>query len=108
MDVHNKMNSLGTWLRELREARNLTLSEVAAATGPMDQSTLGKIERGDKVPTAAQASKLAAFFEVPVAEIESRRIEETIRRKYGQSAAGQEAILRIAEDTPRYGKKADG
>lgn len=57
------MDSLALRLRNLRQARKLTQSDVARAVG-VDRSHLSKIETGVDIPGRAALTGLAAFFSV--------------------------------------------
>ncbi len=59
---------LGIRLRALRSARGWTLARASQATG-LARSTLSKIENGRMSPTYDNVLKLAAGFEVDVAEL---------------------------------------
>lgn len=49
-------------LRDLREKRGLTLSEVAHAIGGIDAGNLSRIERGEQVPRRDTALKIRGFY----------------------------------------------
>lgn len=53
--------SVGTILRNLREAKNLLLREVAASIS-IDPTLLSKIERDERLPTREQVKALSAFY----------------------------------------------
>lgn len=54
-------SSVGTVLRNLREAKSLLLREVAASIG-IDPTLLSKIERDERMPTREQVGALSAFY----------------------------------------------
>lgn len=54
-------NSLGKWLRELRNARGVPLRIVAAAA-EMDTALLSKVELEQRLPTEKQTAAPASFF----------------------------------------------
>jgi len=58
----------GATLTALRERSGLTLTDLAALTG-IERSLLGKIERGTRNGTGAQALRLAEALRVPVVAI---------------------------------------
>lgn len=89
---------LGERLRELREARGLTLRAVAEATG-MDLTHLQKIELGQRLPTEEQTTRLAKFFKLDETETQARRIAEEFRRYYADNPAAPQA-LQILNDLP--------
>jgi transcriptional regulator with XRE-family HTH domain len=51
----------------------------------MDSTLLSKIETGKRRPTAPQLAALAGFYSVDVAPLESLRLVEEIRERYGDS-----------------------
>lgn len=89
---------LGEGLRELREARGLTLRAVAEATD-MDLTHLQKIELGQRLPTEEQTTRLAKFFKLDETETQARRIAEEFRRYYADNPAAPQA-LQILNDLP--------
>jgi len=54
-------SEFGGWLRALRENKGAIQRAVATAAD-MDSSHLGKVERGERLPTAEQATAIARFF----------------------------------------------
>jgi transcriptional regulator with XRE-family HTH domain len=57
--------TFGTLLRHIRKSRALTLAQVSAATG-IDQATISKMERGDRLPPELHALlKVASALEIP-------------------------------------------
>jgi transcriptional regulator with XRE-family HTH domain len=59
---------LGKAIRELREARGLTLDALAAKAG-MHTTYLSRIERAHSSPTWEKITSLADALELPVSEI---------------------------------------
>lgn len=59
---------LGKAIRELREARGLTLDALAAEAG-MHTTYLSRIERAHSSPTWEKVSSLAEALDLPVSEI---------------------------------------
>jgi HTH-type transcriptional regulator, competence development regulator len=55
------MKTIGTILRELREAKGLLLREVGASLS-IDPTILSKIERDGRMPTKEQVKALAEFY----------------------------------------------
>lgn len=55
-------------LRAFRQFRNLSLEQVASATGT-DTGNLSRIERGLQTPSDALAEKLAHYFGPPLTNI---------------------------------------
>lgn len=54
-------SSIGTILRNLREAKSLLLREVAASIS-IDPTLLSKIERDERMPTREQVKALSSFY----------------------------------------------
>ena len=92
----------GEWLRALREAKHLPLRVVAAAA-EMDQAHLSKVELGQRLLTADQASAIATFFGIDAKEIEARRIVERFRVEYTNNPAAEKAVNMLHEDPGIYG-----
>lgn len=61
----------GAWLRHLREEKAAAIRNMAAAAD-MDSSHLGKVERGERLPTYEQALAFAKFLRVPEDDMRSR------------------------------------
>jgi transcriptional regulator with XRE-family HTH domain len=58
---------MNTPLRQVRERRNLTIQQVAAAVG-IDSGNLSRIERGIQVPSKDLTEKLSQYFDNEVTE----------------------------------------
>ena len=69
--VESSPPNFGAWLRQLRESKGAIQRSVAAAAD-MDSSHLGKVERGDRLPTAEQAGAIARFLGVDETEVRIR------------------------------------
>lgn len=55
--------ALGDKLREFREARGLSQEDLAELTGEeVDETTISRIERGERVPRARTLTKLLAHL----------------------------------------------
>ena len=93
--------SLGAWLRQLRNDRELPLRIVADAAG-MDLAHLQKIELGRRLPTETQARKLAGFFRIEVTDFLARRIVERFRQEFADHPAAKDAISMLAEEAGVY------
>lgn len=95
--------TLGTWLRDLRQAKALPLRAVAAAA-EMDSTLLSKIELGQRLPTEAQAKALATFFGVPLDDVEAKRITARFWQENNSNPAAAKAAAMIRESAPAYMK----
>ena len=102
----NKTNTLGSWLRQLRQVRKLPLRVVAAAS-EIDSTLLSKIELGQRLPTEAQTKAFAAFFKVPFEEMEAKRLAEKFWTDNSDNPAAKKAALLIREHLTEYKTKKD-
>lgn len=59
------METLGEYLRKLREENELPIHKIAAVVD-VDQSTMGKYERGERLPKRDLLDNFATFFNVPL------------------------------------------
>lgn len=59
---------LGEQLREAREARGLTVRELATAAsgGPLSRAAISRVERGERIPSSQTLLALAAALEVRI------------------------------------------
>ncbi|GGX19316.1 MULTISPECIES: helix-turn-helix domain-containing protein [Aquimarina] len=71
------METLGEYLRKLREEQHLPIRKVSAVVD-VDQSTMGKYERGERLPKRALLDNFATFFDVPIEELEKRFLTDKI------------------------------
>lgn len=85
----NKQSVLAQRLRALRQARDWTLKQAAAATG-VSASALSKIENGLLSPTYDNLIKIAAGLDLDVAELftPSDAHMGTGRRSLGRQGKG--------------------
>jgi len=88
--------AMGSWLRDMREARGEPLRAVAASVG-LDPATLSKIERGDRLATGEQTSELAEHFGIPAEELQARRIATDFLGRYGAHPGVPQALGLIRE-----------
>jgi transcriptional regulator with XRE-family HTH domain len=70
---------LGKAIRELREARGLTLDALAAKAG-MHTTYLSRIERAHSSPTWEKVSSLAEALDLSVSEIATAAESQTRKR----------------------------
>lgn len=66
----------------------------------MDQSLLGNIENGRRLPTEAQTKRLADYFAVDPEQLEAVRIAEDMRRRYSNFDALKRAGNLLAAEEP--------
>ena len=97
------MKTIGTTLRELREAKGLLLREVGAKLS-LDPTILSKIERDERMPTREQVKALADFYkdqknEVIIAWLSDKLVNEMQNEKLALQA------MEVAEQKIRINKK---
>jgi transcriptional regulator with XRE-family HTH domain len=70
MDIDDELLRLQRRLRSVREAKCLTLSQVAAmSSGSISAIALGSYERGDRHMSAAKVLEIAKIYKIPVSEL---------------------------------------
>ena len=84
MSLEEIDRKLAARLEQLRRLRSLTLDELAEKAG-VSRASLSRIERCETSPTASVLGRLAAAFEVPMAEL------------FGMDASGTGALVRAEE-----------
>lgn len=86
-----QMESFGSYIRRLREERQLPLRKVAAYLD-IDTSTLSKVERGDRPISIQYLEPLSRIFEVGLKEIQVQFIADAIDQNFGQLEFIQEGL----------------
>ncbi len=94
---------LGQTLRELRNARGETLSDVSDRTG-LSIAMLSRIERGDRLPSPKSMNLLAGHFGFAADDLLGDVAAHKMVSRYGRESASRAArqIMRsnrVAEDT---------
>jgi transcriptional regulator with XRE-family HTH domain len=84
--------ALGNRIRELREARDLSLREFARKLGDVSAAHVSDIELGRRFPSDDLLAKMASVLDVPLAELKS----------YDSRPPVQD-LKRIAEADPAFG-----
>jgi len=84
-------DTLGGRLRELRDARDLSLRELAKQLGGVTAAHLSDIEFGRRYPSDELLAKLARFFQVEEAELRALDTRPPI-----------EEIKRLAQTSPAF------
>jgi transcriptional regulator with XRE-family HTH domain len=70
MDIDDELLRFQRRLRSVREAKCLTLSQVAAmSSGSISAIALGSYERGDRSMSAAKVLEIAKIYKIPVSEL---------------------------------------
>lgn len=97
----------GEKIKTLRESKKMTLKELSALLG-IDNSMLGKIEKGTRQANPSIITKLSEIFNVPEAELKvsmiSDQIADQVVKRYNQQA---EQILKVAEQKVAYRTKSN-
>jgi transcriptional regulator with XRE-family HTH domain len=88
--------SVGTILRNLREAKSLLLREVAASIS-IDPTLLSKIERDERLPTRQQVKALSAFYKGAESSIVLAYLSDKLVNELKNEKLGLEA-MKIAEN----------
>ena len=94
--------TLADYLRTLRQEREIALRKAAAGID-IDQSSLSKIERGDRMPTEEQLAKIADYYSVDLLELRVRYKSDKVMYEV-LSEAQPEEILKVAEEKLHYYK----
>lgn len=94
----------GSYIKHLRTEQNKTLHQVAVGTN-IDATLLSKIERGSRLATDEQLSKLAHFFKIPLENLQSKAIAEKIIKEYGLNETTVHAIHLVQEEFVTYNTK---
>jgi len=84
---------LGTRMRKLREARNLSLGDIQERTGMM-RSYISRVENGHVVPSLENLERLAAAIEVPLYRLFYEG--DDLRSLTAESGAGEERSHEMA------------
>ena len=87
----SQMESFGSYIRRLREERQLPLRKVAAYLD-IDTSTLSKVERGDRPISIQYLKPLSQIFEVGLKDIQVQFIADAIDQNFGQLEFIQEGL----------------
>lgn len=94
------MLSIGSELRNLREAEGLPLRKVAAKLD-IDQSILSKIERGERKASKEQIIEIAKIFKVDEKQLlidymSDKVVAELVNEDYASD------VLKVAEKKIKY------
>lgn len=93
-------DSFGERVRKLRELADMPLRKLAALLD-IDQSTLSKIERGERKPNAELIEKLSTIFSIDKKELQISFISDKVASEVLSEQYSQE-ILRLAEKKVKY------
>lgn len=92
--------TFGEKVRKLREQADMPLRKLSALLD-IDQSTLSKIERGERNPSTDLIEKLSAIFEIDKKDLQISYISDKVAYEILSEEYPQE-ILRIAEEKVEY------
>ena len=98
-----KVITIGNFLKEIRESRNLMLQDVAKKTN-INFTLLSRIETGKRLPTKEQIEKLSVFYNYNKNELLKILISDKIFdevKKYTETDISLEA-LQLAEEKVIY------
>jgi transcriptional regulator with XRE-family HTH domain len=87
----------GKLLRQLRLGKDVTLQDVADATG-VSMSLLSRIEHGKRNTTPDTVRALAQYFEVPVSELVTAAASSQMRERWGSETQNFSATPLAAAD----------
>lgn len=91
------LDKLGLYIRKLRESAELPLRKLAASLD-IDQSTLSKIERGERQFTSDMIPKLAKVFSVEYKDLQIMFLKEKLLKDISNQAFAQEALLELQKE----------
>ena len=97
-----KTQTIGTILRELREAKGLLLREVGAKLS-LDPTILSKIEQDKRMPTKEQVKSLANFYKDQKNEVIIAWLSDKLYYEVQDEDLALQAML-VAEEKIKYNK----
>ncbi len=97
------MQNFGAYIKELRTAKGLTLTELAAKLG-LDSANLGKIENDKRPFDEKKLPALCKVFGLNIDEMKKELLSEKIARKIYETGTDSEVFL-LAEKKVEYMKQ---
>ena len=97
------LKTIGTTLRELREAKGLLLREVGAKLS-LDPTILSKIEQDKRMPTKEQVKSLANFYKYQKNEVIIAWLSDKLYYEVQDEDLALQA-MQVAEEKIKYNKK---
>lgn len=85
----------GELIKEARLKKRLTLQNVADSLG-MDISTISKIEKGTRTLKQEHIKKLSKLLDIPVSQIQSIYLTDSIVKQYGDNPYILDALKRAS------------
>ena len=98
----SSLKTIGTILRELREAKGLLLREVGAKLS-LDPTILSKIERDERMPTKEQVKALADFYKDQKNDVIIAWLSDKLVYEVQEEDLALEA-MKVAEEKVKYNK----
>ena len=98
----SKSKSIGTILRELREAKGLLLREVGAKLS-LDPTILSKIERDERMPTREQVKALSDFYKEQKNDVIIAWLSDKLAYEVQDEDLALQA-MQVAEEKVKYAK----
>jgi transcriptional regulator with XRE-family HTH domain len=98
----SKLKTIGTILRELREAKGLLLREVGAKLS-LDPTILSKIERDERMPTKEQVKALADFYKDQKNDVIIAWLSDKLAYEVQDEDLALQA-MQVAEEKVKYAK----
>jgi len=71
----------------------------------IDSTILSKIERGERLPTIDQITRLADYYEISEESLKAQFIAEKIMKDYGFNNTTFNAIQLVREEFANYAKE---
>ncbi len=91
------MEKFGLYIRTLREKANLPLRKLASSLD-IDQSTLSKIERGERQFTSDMIPKIAKVFSIEFKELQVKYLKEKLLNDLTNEKFALEAIIEVQKE----------
>lgn len=91
------MENFGLYIRTLREKANLPLRKLASSLD-IDQSTLSKIERGERQFTSDMIPKIAKVFSIEFKELQVKFLKEKLLNDLTNEKFALEAIMEVQKE----------
>ncbi len=96
----SSLKTIGTILRELREAKGLLLREVGAKLS-LDPTILSKIERDERMPTKEQVKALSDFYKEQKNDVIIAWLSDKLAYEVQDEELALEA-MKVAEEKVKY------
>ena len=101
-----KHNTLGQYFQKLRNKNNLTLHQLSMFVD-IDSPMLSRIERGKRLPTLEQLTRLAEYYHLSEKELRARLFAEKIITVYGINDTTYNAMNLVKKRISSYIKNLE-